>query len=66
MAPLGADEEAAGTPPSPQDVGLALRTETAGPQHRNRSPDSLGSAWVLVAFVVLLIAAAIGWAVVGR
>jgi len=64
MAPLGADDEAAGAPPSPTEVKLALRAETRRPQ--SRLGDTLGWAWLLVIFVAVLILAVLGWAFFSR
>jgi len=64
-APLGADEEAAGAPPSPGDVGLARARETsmsADSQERNRG---VGAAWLLIGFIVVLAAVLIGWILLG-
>jgi hypothetical protein len=56
-APLGTDEEAAGTPPSPEAVALARRNEggRAGPSHTQRRIGGFG-AWLVIA---ALMAAAI-------
>ena len=60
LAPLGTDDEAAGTPPSPRDVDRARHAERRGPEHP--SPDAgLGYAWVLVAFILVLLAGVIAW-----
>ena len=39
MAPLGTDEEAAGTPPSPAAIALTRRLETSHPNQPHRRPD---------------------------
>ena len=60
MAPLGTDDEAAGTPPSPAAIALTRRLENsrpAQPEPRN----GLGHAWILIGFVIALAAAIVGW-----
>jgi hypothetical protein len=60
LAPLGTDDEAAGTPPSPRDVDIARRAERRGPEHAR--PDAgLGYAWILIAFILVLLAGVIAW-----
>jgi len=57
IAPLGADEEAAGTPPTPEAMQQAFASETtrAVPQaHADRS------AWIFAGLVVLCLGALIG------
>ena len=44
MAPLGTDEEAAGTSPSPAAIALTRRLETSRP-HQSKPPTGLGHAW---------------------
>jgi hypothetical protein len=59
LAPLGTDEEAAGTPPSPTAVAAALREETARPHH---APEPrIGGAWVLFAVIAFLAAGILAW-----
>ena len=59
LAPLGTDEEAAGTPPPPAAVGAALRDETARPRH---APEPrVGGAWVLFAVIAFLAASILAW-----
>ena len=53
MAPLGTDDEAAGTPPSAAAVAESRRLEVTGPVARNEARAGLGWAWVLVAFIVV-------------
>jgi hypothetical protein len=60
MAPLGTDEEAAGTPPQPEAIALARRLESARP-HEHGSRPGLGHAWILVAFIVVLAVAMVGF-----
>ena len=68
--PLGTDDEAAGTPPSPDNVGDAREREAIGrppdaqlaqgsrPPDRRRSPGSLMHvSWIALIFVLLLTAA---------
>jgi hypothetical protein len=59
MAPLGTDEEAAGTPPSPAAIALTRRLETR--QHQTEPQTGLGHAWILIAFIIALLAAFVGW-----
>ena len=61
-APLGTDDEAAGFPPTPEAIALALRHETSGP-HDIPPQRGLGHAWILVAFILLFAVAlfAMGW-----
>ena len=63
--PLGTDDEAAGTPPTPAEVSRALRQETAGPQVRPPR-EHMGAAWVLVAVTVLVGLVVLGFAFAGR
>ena len=60
-APLGADEEAGGHPPQAHQLQAAAASELGrspvpGPKTRIRW------AWLLIAFIVLLAAAALLWA----
>lgn len=59
-APLGTDEEAAGTRLGPGEVDAARRAEHRGPDHP-RSDAGLGYAWVLVGFILALFAGMLGW-----
>lgn len=52
-APLGADEEAAGTPLSPEVVAATRRAENARQAHAPDRP-GLGYTWVLVAAAVVI------------
>jgi hypothetical protein len=60
MAPLGTDDEAAGTPPSPAAVALIRRVETSRP-HQTEPQTGLGHAWILIAIVIALAVAIVGW-----
>ena len=60
MAPLGTDEEAAGTPPSPAAIALTRRLETSRP-HQSKPQTGLGHAWILIAIVIALAVAIVGW-----
>src|SRR3954453_22785310 len=60
MAPLGTDDEAAGTPPSPASIALARRLENSHP-HQSNTQTGLGHAWILIAIVIALAAAIVGW-----
>ncbi|RAI43787.1 hypothetical protein [Rhodoplanes roseus] len=61
-APLGADEEAAGTPVTAERVAKSRRAELAeggaAPRH-----DGLGSAWILIGVVVAFATAIVGWGI---
>jgi hypothetical protein len=62
-APLGTDDEAGGSSPSPDAVAQSRRIEISrAPEVRPRR--GLGHAWILVAFIILFGAAFIVWAVV--
>jgi len=58
MAPLGTDDEAAGTPPSPAAIALTRRLETS---HHPQPQTGLGHAWILISFVIALALAIVGW-----
>jgi hypothetical protein len=60
MAPLGTDDEAAGTPPSPASIALTRRLENSHP-HQSKTQTGLGHAWMLIAIVIALAAAIVGW-----
>jgi hypothetical protein len=61
-APLGADEEAAGTPVPPHAVTAARDMGLAGAHHTPRKKKSgLGAAWVLVCFVLVFAAGIVSW-----
>src|SRR5213593_3141480 len=58
-APLGIDEEAAGTPLAPGDIDAARRTQRHG---LHEPPDAgLGHAWILVGFILALFAGLLVW-----
>ncbi len=64
MAPLGTDNEAAGTPPSPAAIALTRRLETSHPHphpHQPQPQTGLGHAWILIAFIIALAIAIVGW-----
>jgi hypothetical protein len=59
VAPLGADEEAAGTPPDPSAVEAARAIERSRPW---RSTSHRGTAtWLLTAFLIALGAGLVTW-----
>ena len=60
MAPLGTDDEAAGTPPSPAAIALTRRLETSHP-NQPQPQTGLGHAWILIAFIIALAIAIVGW-----
>jgi hypothetical protein len=57
-APLGTDEEAAGTPLTPDRVDAARQFERRG---RRQQQAGLGSAWILVGFILALFAGIVAW-----
>jgi hypothetical protein len=59
-APLGADEEAAGTPVSPAAVGQARAAERRDVPNQEQ-PRRIGAAWVLIGIAVLIGLALILW-----
>jgi len=58
-APLDTDDEAAGTPPSPEALAMARAAETSAP-YRPAEP-GLGSAWILIGFIIMLATAMLAW-----
>jgi hypothetical protein len=60
MAPLGTDDEAAGTSPSPAAIALTRRVETSRP-HQSKLQTGLGHAWILIAIVIAIAVAIGGW-----
>jgi hypothetical protein len=60
MAPLGTDDEAAGTPPSPAAIALTRRMENSC-AHQSEPQTGLGHAWILISIVIALAAAFVGW-----
>jgi hypothetical protein len=63
-APLGSDDEAAGTPASPAAVALAR--DTQGACHIEAPRAGLGHTWILIAVIVFVAAVFIAMGVVGR
>ncbi|HEU5276406.1 MAG TPA: hypothetical protein VFU97_22320 [Xanthobacteraceae bacterium] len=61
-APLGTDEEAAGTPVSPHAAALARRLETARPHRKPPGPraERAGYAWTMVGLIAAVAAAIVG------
>lgn len=59
-APLGTDDEAAGTPPGPWAVETARRQEASRP-NKSISHYGVGAAWLLIAFAVALGAGLLAW-----
>ncbi len=59
-APLGTDEEAAGTPPDAWAVDTALAIEASRP-HKSISYRGVGAAWLLIAFAVGLGLGLVAW-----
>ena len=53
MAPLGTDEEAAGSPPSADAVAQARRYETSTPVSQPQPQKGLGYAWVLISIIII-------------
>jgi hypothetical protein len=53
MAPLGTDDEAAGTPPTPDQVRAASRQET-GAGATSADGKGLGPSWWLIAITILI------------
>jgi hypothetical protein len=60
-APLGTDDEAAGTPIGGGLVAQARRAEVRGPGHSCGDGKRLGAAWVLIGFCGLLAATIAVW-----
>ena len=56
-APLGTDDEAAGTPPGSEARKLAYAIETGWPYNPSRA--GVGSVWLLIAFAVVFVALAV-------
>lgn len=58
--PLGADDEAAGTPPDPRAIEFARSIEVSRsctpPSHRR-----LGATWLLAALACALVAGSVAW-----
>jgi hypothetical protein len=54
MAPLGADEEAAGTPLSAEAISMARAYERKNPTRHSIPRRRIGYAWILIGFIVAL------------
>jgi hypothetical protein len=63
-APLGTDEEAAGTPTVPEAIAQARQRETVR-RHAPRPRRGLGHAWVQIALVAVVAGALIAWGLLG-
>jgi uncharacterized protein HemX len=61
VAPLGSDEEAAGTPPDPAAVDAARSLELSRSCQPSSSGQGMGAAWLLIAFAVALGAGLASW-----
>jgi hypothetical protein len=59
-APLGSDEEAAGTPPSVEAVDTARTIELSGPC-KSIAYRGVGAAWLLIAFAATLGVGLVSW-----
>ena len=59
-APLGSDEEAAGTPPSVEAVDTARTIELSRPC-RSTAYRGVGAAWLLIAFAAALGVGLVSW-----
>lgn len=57
-APLGTDDEAAGTPPSRARIEAAAAAETARPNAGGPKRERMPKAWLLILSVVLVTAGA--------
>jgi hypothetical protein len=62
LAPLGTDEEAAGTPLAPGAIDAARRAERRG-LVQPQPASSVGDAWILIGFILALLAGMVGWLV---
>jgi hypothetical protein len=60
VVPLGADEEAAGTPLQPATVDAARTLEVSRPR-ASTDPRGAGAAWLLIAFASALGAGLVAW-----
>jgi hypothetical protein len=60
-APLGADEEAAGTPLPRDAVTATLARETGRTSHRDQDQRGLGHAWILVILIAVAAFAILAW-----
>jgi uncharacterized protein HemX len=59
-APLGTDEEAAGTPPEASAVETALRLELSR-SSKSIAQRGVGAGWLLIAFAVALGMGLVAW-----
>lgn len=59
-APLGTDEEAAGTPIPGVILQETRESELSLPSHRQQKA-GIGHAWILIGFVGILLLAILGW-----
>jgi hypothetical protein len=64
-APLGTDEEAAGTPLTAQQVAETRRLELSRPRGVAQT-HGLGHAWLLVGFIVIFSIVLVAWGMVSR
>jgi hypothetical protein len=62
-APLGTDEEAAGTQTAPEAIAQACQQARLHETRPRRGP---GHAWIQIAFVALLAGVFIAWGLLGR
>lgn len=60
-APLGTDEEAAGTPVPGSAVDAAREIERGRVAHAPRRNSGLGAAWVLIAFIIVFAVGILSW-----
>ncbi len=60
-APLGTDDEAAGATPTGEAIEAARRIETSAPRSRPENRKGGGAAWILIAVVIALGAAAVAF-----
>jgi hypothetical protein len=65
MAPLGTDEEAAGTPLTAQQIAETRRLEVSHPRRLSHQ-QGLGPAWLLIGFIVIFSIVLIAWGMVSR
>jgi hypothetical protein len=54
MVPLGTDDEAGGTPPTPDQVAMAYRQEVGRPASSPKNERGLGKGWLLIAITILI------------
>jgi hypothetical protein len=60
--PLGTDDEAAGTSLSRDAIRTARESEQQGPSHAPPE-QGLGHAWILIGFILVLLAGVLVWAI---